>query len=264
MGLFGRTSLAAVLGVLVVLGTSDAQAGIEVGNDGASHDSVWKATDVDLYLDPSLDELTDVAATMAQALATWNTDPRLPRVSLVVGKADAVGYHAGQTNRSTIRFMANGAAIAKGALAITEVSYDAEKSAIVDGDIILNGIYSFSNLRKNSTVGSPGHKARYDLTDVLTHELGHWFGLPDDTDEPLAIMYPYFCPNETRTLGLADSDLQAVDQLYSSTSTSSQSKAACSIAFPRRGHETYGLLTIALVGLWVARRKSNAACHFRK
>jgi hypothetical protein len=264
MGLFGRPLLATALAALVVLGTSESQAGIEVGKDGESHDSVWKGTDVELYLDASLDELSDVSATMALALATWNSDSRLPHVSLAVGKADAVGYRAGQTNRNTVRFMAGGAAIAKGALAITEVSYDAENAAIVDGDIVLNGIYSFANLRKSGTIGWSGNKARYDLADVLTHELGHWFGLPDNTDDSLALMYPYFCPNEARSLVLADSDLQAVDQLYSSTSTSNQNKAACSISIPSRGQESYGLLTIALIGLWVVRRESNAAHRFRK
>ena len=259
MGLFGRTSLAAVLVVLVVLATRESQAGIKVGTNGASHDSVWETTSVDLYLDPSLDELSGVSTIMARALATWTSDSRLPHVSLLVGKADAVGYREGQTNRNTVRFMAKGAAIAKGALAITEVSYDAETDAIVDGDIILNGIYTFGNLRQSSALPCSGNKAVYDLTDVLTHELGHWFGLPDNTDDPLALMNPDFGPNETRTLVLADSDLQAVDQLYSSASTSNRSTASCSISIPSRGHESYALLTIALMGFWVVRRKSNAA-----
>jgi len=259
MGLFGRTSLAAVIVVLVVLGTRESQAGIKVGTNGASHDSVWETTSVDLYLDPSLDELSGVSTIMAQALATWTSDSRLPHVSLLVGKADAVGYREGQTNRNTVRFMANGATIAKGALAITEVSYDAETDAIVDGDIILNGIYTFGNLRLSGALPCSGKKAVYDLTDVLTHELGHWFGLPDNTDDPLALMYPNFGPNETRTLVMADSDVEAVDQLYSSTSTSSQSKASCSISIPSRTHESYALLTMALMGFWVVRRKSNPA-----
>jgi len=263
MGLLGRTSLAVVLAVSVLLGTSELQAGIEVGTNGAIHDSVWMTKDVELYLDPTLDELSDATATVTLALATWNSDPRLPHVSLKVGVADAVGYHADQTNRNTVRFMEKGAAIAKGALAITEVSYDADKNAIVDGDIVLNGIYTFGNLRQTSTHRSSGNKAVYDLTDVLTHELGHWFGLADNPDDPLALMYPYFCPNETRTLVLADSDVQAVDQLYASTSTSNPSHASCSISIPSRAHEPYGLLTIALVGLWVLRRESNATHRFR-
>jgi hypothetical protein len=257
MGLLGRTSLAAFLVALVVLSTRESQAGIEVGTNGASHDSVWKATNVDLYLDPSLDELSGASTIMARALSIWNSDARLPHVSLLVGKADAIGYREGQTNRNTVRFMANGAAIAKGALAITEVSYDAETYAIVDGDIILNGIYTFGNLRQSGALPCTGNKAVYDLTDVLTHELGHWFGLPDDTDHPLALMYPYFDPDETRTLVLADSDIQAVDQLYSSTSTSNQSKASCSISIPSRGHESCALVTSALIGLSIMRRKRN-------
>jgi hypothetical protein len=160
--------------------------------------------------------------------------------------------------------MAKGAAIAKGALAITEVSYDADNYTIVDGDIILNGIYTFGNLRQSSALHRSGNKAVYDLTDVLTHELGHWFGLPDNTDDPLALMYPYFCPNETRTLVLADSDLQAVDQLYSSASISNQSHASCRISIPSRGHESYALVTIALLGLWIVRGKSIAAHRVRK
>jgi hypothetical protein len=264
MSLFGRTSLAAVLAVLVVLGPSESQAGIDVGSNGESHDSTWKAADVDLYLDSSLNELSGASASVALALATWDTDSRLPHVSLLAGKADAVGYREGQTNRSTVRFMGSGAAIAKGALAITEVSYDAETDAIVDGDIILNGIYTFGNLRQTSALPCSGKKAVYDLTDVLTHELGHWFGLPDNPGDPHALMYPNFGPNETRTLVLAESDLQAVNQLYSSASASNQSKASCSISMPSRGHHSYALLTIALMGFWVARCKSSAAYRFRE
>lgn len=264
MGLFGRTSLAAVLVALVLLSTRESQAGIQVVNNGESHDSVWKTTDVRLYLDPSLDDLSDASESMALALSTWSADSRLPHVSLMSGKADSIGYREGQTNRSTVRFVAHGAPLAKGALAITQVSYDAEECAIVDGDIVLNGIYTLANLREGDALACAGKKALYDLTDVLTHEVGHWFGLPDNPDDPLALMYPYFDPSETRTLALADSDRQALDQLYSGTATDKQRPAACSVVVPRHGHESSALVIGALLGFWMARRQSKAVQRFRK
>jgi hypothetical protein len=167
----------------------------------------------------------------------------------LLGSTDSVGYREGQTNRNTIRFATGGEPAAKGALAITLVSYKGDEQTIVDGDIVINGLYCFDDLRaKHGSEGS-GKRPVYDLTDVLLHELGHWFGLADAPDDPLAIMYPYFDAGETRALSLGDGDRQALEVLYGTGEASSPAKPACSIGGPRRGGNSYTLMLVALAGL---------------
>jgi hypothetical protein len=170
------------------------------------------------------------------------------------GKSDSLGYRDGETNRNTIRFADCGAPQAKGALAVTLVSYDSAQSTIVDGDIVINGIYRFGDLRNDGTSRKVSSRPVYDLTDVLVHELGHWFGLADNREDPTAIMYPYFNPGEVRSLTLGKSDIEALDTLYASSQTPNK-HPACSVAAPGAGCRYGAPWFIAFALLWALRRR---------
>jgi len=229
----GRIALASVASAAVLFASSAALADIAVGKNGESHDSVWQVSDVGLYLDGSLLALPDIEEVVASALQSWNdADARLPHVWPFLGQADATGYRSGQTNRNTLRFAVSGYPDAKGALAITLVSYDSEKKVIKDADIVVNGIYHFSDLNQHR--GQTVPSKAYDISDVLLHELGHFFGLPDNFDDSSAVMYPYFDPGETRNHSVSDSDKQALDELYAASSAPPAKSASCSVG--SRGH----------------------------
>lgn len=260
MGLLGRMLLAVFFVVAALHASSEARAAIEVTDNGESHDSVWKAADVGLFLDKSLEDLTDAEEAVGSVLAVWGADSRLPRVWPMSGKADSLGYREGETNRNTIRFAHAGAAKAKGALAVTMVSYDSEQHTILDGDIIINGIYEFGNLRVNSKPTASKGRPVYDLTDVLLHELGHWYGLADNSEDPDAVMYPYFNPGEVRRLSLNESDQKALDALYASAPSGKKS-STCSVAAPGAGRRSGGAMLIPLVLLWVFRSGSKCGLN---
>jgi hypothetical protein len=256
MGRLGRTLLAAFLAVAAMHVSSKAGATIEVSDSGASHDSVWRAADVGLYLDASLEDLPDAEAAVGAALAVWEAEPLLPRVWPMSGKADSLGYRAGEPNRNTIRFADCGAPQAKGALAITLVSYDSEQHTIVDGDVLINGIYRFGNLRASSKASKASGRPMYDLTDVLLHELGHWFGLADNPEDADAVMYPYFNPGELRGLSLSSSDHDALNTLYANAPEEKKG-AACSVAAPGAARCSGASLLVTLALLWLSRRGSR-------
>lgn len=233
MAPLGAITVALALTATLLLGGSSAFAGVAVGNDGNSHDSIWRVSDVGLYMDnQSLLELPGAVDAVIAAIDTWRAvDTRLPQVWPILGTVDELGYHAGQDNKNTIRYAAQGEPLANGALAITLVSYDSEKLTILDADIVINGIYQFANNGEYcGQRAADGDNSAYDLGDVIAHEFGHWLGLPDDPDDPTAIMYPYFDPGEVRRKSPSANDQQALTNLYASDAQDSKPSAACSVS----------------------------------
>ncbi len=260
----GSLAAKVALTAILLFGCPNAAAAIAVGESGNSHDSIWRVADVGLYLDTSLLELQGATDALIEAADTWRAaDPRLPHVWPIVGAADELGYREGQDNRNTVRYAADGEPLAQGALAITVVTYDSEQSTILDADIVVNGAYKFDNNGQYcGQRGSTGEGNAYDIGDVLAHEMGHWFGLPDDADDPTAIMYPYFDPGVTRRKTLSEGDRQALNDLYSHDANGAGKPAACSAAGGpgRSGSACDFAALMALVGVTrLLRRRSKTA-----
>src|SRR5262249_54519947 len=147
---------------------------------------------------------------------------------------------------------------AKGALAITVLTYDDMTGAIVDADVLVNGggrffgvfdhdesdqssaPYSIEGKSSDSDDGTSidsSKPPRFDVQNVLTHELGHFFGLGEDYDDSMATMYASTRPGETNKRVVTSTDGSVVSALYAApmASSSTQAQAGCGGAKLARG-----------------------------
>lgn len=92
------------------------------------------------------------------------------------------------------------------ALAVTITTYDTSSGSIQDADIVVNGGFTWT--------ATDDCEGEYDLQSVLTHEVGHLFGLGHDTEDPDATMYPSAGVCETKKRDLDASDLAGIEFLY--------------------------------------------------
>jgi hypothetical protein len=92
------------------------------------------------------------------------------------------------------------------ALAVTITTYDTSSGRIEDADIVVNAEFPWTAL--DDCDGA------YDLQSVLTHEVGHLFGLGHDSVDPEATMYPSAGVCETKKRDLGPSDIDGLSYLY--------------------------------------------------
>ncbi len=209
-----------------------AQASVDMATNGAAAGATWTGDELTLEVDDSYLALPSAEASLNAALAAWrDAVPELPIVRVVTSQLDAVGYHAGAANHNTLRFAPEGEPRAKGALAITMVSAETDAAHLVDADIVINGLHRFGNSGELKGIrGAKSSAGYYDLQNVLTHELGHWFGLDEDYDDASATMYAYVDPGETTKRDLAPRDIQRTNELYSQREPATQPALTCSMS----------------------------------
>ena len=93
-----------------------------------------------------------------------------------------------------------------GIVAITPISFNTSTGAILDADILFNGLqFSFS------TDKTPG---TFDVQDVLTHEIGHFVGL-DHSPEVSGTMWPYVTSGQWLHRSLTADDAAGVTAISS-------------------------------------------------
>lgn len=151
-------------------------------------------------------------------------------------------------------------------LGITISFSDSRSGEIVEADVVLNAAYDFADVLVPADAASrpscdedPNRGAacggRYDLRNVLTHEVGHFLGLGEDLHEEFATMYHCSSPCETHKGTLEPSDRRAIDALYAGDADVS-GEARCSVVGAgASGQSASGIpLWLALVLLPFGRR----------
>lgn len=168
---------------------------------------------------------------------------------IVEGQAPAIGANDG---RNIVRWVKHDwdDAYDPAALAVTLMSYDTSSGRIVDADILINGETFPWSARPDAFNCSNA----YDLQNVLTHEVGHLFGLAHDKSDTNATMYPSSAMCETKKRDLDDGDIAGLRYLYVDVAPPPTAQAAfgCSVAGGQNGFAPL-LVMAALLGLRRAR-----------
>lgn len=248
----------------------------------------WERKPLTIYLDDSLTRISPQAGdAVIQAFGQWaQSDPRLPALAFDTGSTTAIPAYDG---KSTISFGRINQPGHERDLAITVTYSDGNSGRIVEADIVVNNIYPVGVLTPKTrgdgehdsghdhdrdrdrdsgsrkTVGrdeAEDCRDRYDLQNVATHEVGHFFGLGEDMVEEQATMFRSTDQCETHKRVLSATDVTAVSTLYVAAEDPEEAAAgppACSFAVGSSG----GLASWApgaLFGLLLLRRRRGRTC----
>jgi len=257
----------------------------------------WRQRQTKVYLDSSIDQLGGSARSAIQdAFATWSLAEGLPQIAFE--RSQGALLSAKPDGKNTVLVAPITVKGHEHDLAITLTYSDEETGDIVEADVIINAEYSFRTLKspdeglvtsdvdqdeQNATTSSAStqltvNAARasctaiaqrascdgnaYDLQNVVTHEVGHFFGLGEDMEDPAATMYYCTSRCETHKRVLTVSDAQIMTSLYSAQPEESarSTQTGCGVArlAPRGGlaESGWAAALLTLLGLTLWRRRS--------
>lgn len=194
-------------------------------NHEGIHPLAWRrrctAISVSDALPPNDLTIGEVRGVLENAYATWTTvDCGGTTTGLDVDVLEATNtcteavHHTSGHNVNSILFVTEGWSSDRmhdpRAYAVTYVWHDPGSGEIYDSDIEINetrGTYGICP-EDGCTDG------RIDLPNVLTHELGHYFGIAHTPDDPFATMYASAPPGETTKRTLTADDSTAICTMY--------------------------------------------------
>ena len=99
-------------------------------------------------------------------------------------------------------------------VAVTIAYADATTGRIVEADVILNSVYAFGVVDDSGGDDTAKCGGRYDVENILTHEMGHFLGLGEELSDQKATMYVVSMPCQTHKRKLTTDDVDAIDALY--------------------------------------------------
>jgi hypothetical protein len=238
----------------------------------------WQKKALKIYLDDSVTKLGANDAVM-QAFGRWvESDPRLPDVSFDSGKTSAKPLMDGKSTVSYTRITTPGH---ERDLAITMTYSDDSSGEIVEADIVLNSLYPLGVLQANeknwnrdgarSQVTDSGSNSllareseacenRYDVQNVTTHEVGHFFGLGEDPTERGATMFQNIDQCETHKRALAATDVTALSALYAESEDPEEAAAGprgCSFVGAPSRASGFAWASGLVLGVLLARRRRS-------
>jgi hypothetical protein len=244
----------------------------------------WKMSSLKVYFDQSLDQLGPNADdAVMQAFGKWvGGDPRLPDLSFDTGKTSATPTHDGKSTISYGRITTPGH---ERDLAITVTYAEEDTGEIIEADIVLNSMYSLGVLKAkpgrqkhgqgNDGQGSSGDdksmngdesedcQNRYDVQNVATHEVGHFFGLGEDPVERGSAMFQTIDQCETHKRELSGTDMGALSTLYAESEDPAEVAAgprACSFIAAPQGDGLAWAVSGLILGLGVLGRRRSTRC----
>jgi hypothetical protein len=247
--------------------------------DDGSH--VRWHTDIDVVIDKSFSDLAGNNVFGAAVNAWRATGALLPSISTMPGSNRQVGYKPSGGNENVVLYAPNGWPNAKGALGITVLTYQDGTGRIIDADLLLNGGGRFfavlerdesqgdataidgTGVTTKSPEGQPT-TGRFDIQSVVTHELGHFFGLGEDYDDPKATMYATTRAGEIHKRVVTKNEGSILTALYDEAMPVRSATGGCGRAQLARGRASssspfIGFVVASLgLGLFAAARRARA------
>jgi hypothetical protein len=222
--------------------------------------------------------ITEVQDVLRAGLASWTTaDCGGAPTGLAVDVLAApnacseASHYTNGANVHSVMFVREGWSSVRGhdprAYALTFVWHDPTTGVIRDADMEINesrGQYTVCP-ELGCTDG------RIDLPNVLTHELGHYFGLAHTPDDVNATMYASAPPGETMKRTLAADDVEGICTIYPPGSLpeacdptpsgglalSCAPPGSCGCAVPGSGARDVSGLALLLAALGLAARRAR-------
>jgi len=239
-------ALVCVLGSLAFLPVRSAQA-YTLKETEAGAPVRWNEGAVRLWIAPSGcgPDADALRAAVVAAAGTWSGVGDAPRVVIGVGHPPArIGYDPRETEGNGVYVLCDDWPYDEH-LAVTASTFDEHSGALYDTDIVIDG-------RAPLSAASETPQDAYDLTSLLTHEMGHVLGL-DESDDRGATMSTRAVLGDARRRSLEADDEAAIDALYGKPF----STASCSAAHgPAPEGTTLAFFAVVLVAL--RRRFRNA------
>ncbi|MCX7808783.1 MAG: matrixin family metalloprotease, partial [Deltaproteobacteria bacterium] len=166
--------------------------------------------------------IDETLATLQRGIAAWvevdcggGRKPGL-RVEVLAERnaCERAVHHPKGANVHALIFVQEGWSRERGhdprAFAITYVWHEMNSGEILDVDIEIN-----EQSKRYAICPEEGCRdGRIDLPNVLTHEMGHYFGLAHSPDDPEATMYAAAEPGETSKRSLAEDDIAGICTIY--------------------------------------------------
>lgn len=225
------------------------------------------ATDaqVTVAIDPSLDSLGSGASdAVMNAFGAWlGSGANLPKLRFETRRT--AKSKIAQDGVSSVVYAPITIPGHRDDLAVTIGYSDASTGRILEADVVLNSTKSFAVLDDrekrrgakddddDAESSHCGH--RYDLQNVITHEVGHFFGLGEDSDDLNATMFFKTSKCELKKRDLAPLDTSTLTGLYAQDTRAPEAETAggCAVsaAGSARGWGPRGALV--LVGVLVLR-----------
>jgi hypothetical protein len=196
----------------------------------------WRSRASKVVIDASVEKLGAHAVSAVQdAFGTWlGSDQKLPGLTFDTTRGARVVLEP--DGKNTILVAPITVRGHEHDLAITLTYSDENTGAIVEADIVINAEYAFRVLnedegdgdaadakgehQRQSSCAAGGSNAKrcsdgaYDLQNVLTHEVGHFFGLGEEMSDGGATMYYCTSRCETHKRALTHVDTDSISGLY--------------------------------------------------
>src|SRR5678816_1526331 len=159
-------------------------------------------------------DLPKARSIVATAFETWTTPNKVctPGVHVLeqpTSDANQIGFNKVGRNENTVVFRDDSWPYddAGNPLALTTVTFNADTGEILDADIEVN------TADKSVTSAEPLPAQGYDLQSIITHEVGHYFGLAHSKVNG-ATMEPRYDRGQTGLRTLELDDLQGICTIY--------------------------------------------------